>query len=58
MVALALVSASRKKSKISGQANEMYIVIYIQPWVTSMKLGPDIIFAPYVNYLKQMSGKT
>lgn len=49
MVALALVSTSREKSKISGQANEVYIVIYIQPWVTSVKLvklAPDIIFAP------------
>jgi len=49
MVALALVSASRENSKISGQGNEMYTVIYLQPWVIPvkfMKLAADIISTP------------
>lgn len=46
MVVLALVSVSRENSKISGQGNEMYIVIYIQPWVILEKLAPDINSAP------------
>lgn len=49
MVALAPVSVSRENSKISGQGNEMYVVIYIQPWVIPVKLvklAPDIISVP------------
>lgn len=49
MVSPAPVSASRENSKISDQGNEMYTMIYMQPWVITVKLvklSPGIISAP------------
>lgn len=49
MISPAPVRASRENSKISGQENEMYTVIYMQLWVISVKLAklaPGIISAP------------
>lgn len=61
MISPAPDSTPRENSKISDQGNEMYTMIYMQPWVISVKLvklAPGIVSSPWVKYLKQMSGKT